>query len=497
MINSRTLSKVFSDLYAFVPDELCITDWDGYTQHLEDLDQCYTPVHPPRVLGKSRLGNDIYHLRVGNGPLHTVIDVIPHGGEVLWLAASTEYVMFLCDEHPELLQGRTIDLLFAGPDEAIVNLEGWAKLLTHPDDERYYLRASILNHHRNPDPLKNDWWSYPFWRDDEFVNYPTSGALAGMRLIQEIHDAGEEIVLWCSGHNKHIGTGVQFQYSGPPGRRTRRTARQFEPFAAALGIPLDLCDPEGRYQQLYLGTQATYTVDNATSMYRYDSTARTGGTPFDWAKQFFPKMSAQLTELSMFLMRDFGPYRVGVRRSRAESIAVAHRKRIDEELLQTAELARSLPPDDPDVSAVRGLAEALGSWGTRTEPTDPNELLTPHRAFQLATAGPLYTARKAGPAIRMLNRYADEIGRSVAEALASQLRVSALVSAELLGYQLELLPLKRAVVQQIAACEVAYWGALGIHPEQPIVVGGGPKLLGAPLPPPPPPPRPLSKHLSY
>jgi hypothetical protein len=285
-----------------------------------------------------------------------------------------------------------------------------------------------------------------------------------MYLMEQIRRAGEELVLWCGGHNMLLGNGVQFLWDGPDNEATRRTARDFERLAEWTGTPLDLSDPEDASMRLHPGTVATHTAPNAAQMFKIDSSVRTGGSPFDWGRQFWPNMSTQITEVAMFVPQDYGPFEVHWTRQRAELTAKSLKSKLDEKLSYVARLARLLPSDDPDVSAVQAIFNPDGSWGSGSH-KDPDDVLNPHEAYKVVGAGPMYFARNLGPALNMLRRhrgYLQDTQAVKVDKLIDELKQAATVISY---HTSDIQPVEpwQPIALQIMAAEVAAHGAQGIH----------------------------------
>ncbi len=410
----------------------------------------------PRQLGITPGGNRMVEFTFGHGPDVTVVEVVPHGGEILWLNAAPEYAFYLC-LHPWVLAGRTIRMLFTNPDEALTNLRRWT-LLDIPSIELRGQRLgwSILGHWRNPDPLANDYWSWPFMRGDTLINRPTAGAQAGMRVMHEIYDRGDRLVLWNGGHNLLIGAGAQFLIGGPG---AARTARLLEAAAADLGVPLDLGPPDVRPQQRLPGTQASWLCGDAAARFAWDPTCKTGGTPLDYGRGLFPDMAAISSEIAH--MRPIDPSLKLWKQMTARSVArkVADMTAwLDDDLPPILELAMKLDPADPDVAAARALVTARDGWGTRVEPPAVHEPLSRHEAFYATCVYPLCRARSAAPAMFMMYEHADEIrGLTTADPLYLAGMLNQSIGRVIWEWYLTLAPapLAPSVTLQVLGAEIA------------------------------------------
>ena len=60
-------------------------------RNIRDIGEHYDVAFPLRQLAGLADGHPIYHLRLGHGPLHTVVDVMPHGGELFWLTGPKNF----------------------------------------------------------------------------------------------------------------------------------------------------------------------------------------------------------------------------------------------------------------------------------------------------------------------------------------------------------------------------------------------------------------------
>lgn len=463
MLTTAHFTQILRGLPSFLDEgEVSLAPWRQMYRQINDIQEAYPDHVDLRLLDISPEGQPLWHLRLGHGPKHLVVDVMPHGGELFWFVGSLDYAMFLC-ENPELLEGRTVDLLYLSPDPAALNVERWAYRLAEGMGPTEFLALAIEGHHRDPDPLKNDPWAYPLQANGKFINQPTQGARAGMQVIQniydDIHDDNEELVLWVSGHNMMIGCGVQFMYTGP---NEAETAPVFELLAEWLGIPLDYGRPDPHHVPKLTGTEATFRVIYGSEYHEYDPTVQCGGAAYDWARERFPNMATQITEVPMFSPVELGPFQ-HLTRSQAEAISRATLKTFRERMEVIAKIARKLPANNPDVSAVVAYVSARDAWGTRTEETDLQEMLHPHVAYQVRASGPLHEMRIIGPALAILDRYADAVTALDFDpvVLAESLRLAAWVIS-VYACNIEMLPFRQAVLLQILSAEAAFFGALGI-----------------------------------
>jgi hypothetical protein len=396
-------------LPTWVPNDITARPYASVMNTMCDIVRAWPDIaQGPRFLGVTPGGNSIVEFTFGNGADVTVVDVMPHGGEFLWLLAAPEYAIYLCT-HAWVLRGRKVRMLFANADDVLLNLSRWGTD-RHPNldlrGQRFWW--SVICHWRHPDPLANDHWSWPFLRGDRFINQPTAGALAGMRIMHETYDRGDQLVLWDAGHNFHVGAGAQFLAQGPG---ASQAARILEASAVDLGVPLDLGPPDVRPKRRLAGTRASWYCSDAADLYAWDPTARTGGTPLDYGRNLFPDMAIVSSEVAM--MRPLDPT-LAIWRGQSQASVnwdVRHMTQwLDDDLPTVLGLAMQLDPAHPDVAATQALKTASDAWGTRPEPLRPlDEVLEPHEAFWQSCARPLYRARSVAPALFMLYSHVDEV----------------------------------------------------------------------------------------
>jgi hypothetical protein len=166
----------------------------------------------------------------------------------------------------------------------------------------------------------------------------------------------------------------------------------------------------------------------------------------------------------MIRPRSLSPW-VGFTRRQANEYAESHLRTLRLELEVVAAAAKYLPAGDPNVSATRAIITARGAWGTRREPSDPDEVLHPHHAFQVMCREPLHYARRAGPALRMLQAYPQqfEAASAVSAEHERMLLHQSMTIIDATAPHLERAPLHTAIALQIAAAEVASQGTVGLH----------------------------------
>jgi hypothetical protein len=468
-VHQEQLDFTIAHLPGFTPPDLIATTPRFSMQLIYDRHKSNPHiVSRPRRLLKTTGKRWIYVVSVGHGPLHTIIDVHPHGGELLWQTASTEYLMWL-DENPWLLEGRTVHFLFAGPDAAELNIERWLLRLDRIiETPAYLLRDAIMRHWRHPDPLQNDAWSYPFENGSFRVNQPTMGARAGMLLMREIAESGGQLVAWIAGHNRLVGDGVQFEHSGP---HEGDTVEDLEALASRLSLRLDPIADEGPYRTRHPRRSASWRFSTAECVHQYDPTARVGGTPLDWGRQqLFPQMAAHATELGMFqpLHRDpiwmERPVTFGTARAMGDRLVAWLREDIEPVL----DISEQLLPISADIKATKAIRTAAQAWGTRRPPErSPKEIISPGEVFQLTCIDPLYETRQAAPALAMMYHHADMI-RTVTD--QDPMRLTGMLRHAMHEvvdrWWMELVPLRldRGTTCLILSAEIAAYGARGIRP---------------------------------
>lgn len=430
-------------------------------------------VAKPRPLVKSKGGRWVYIVTIGHGNLHTIIEVMPHGGEPFWLQGCLDYVRFMC-ERPWLLADRTIHLLLAGPDEAVLNFEGWGRTL---DIGNAYLRdatvfTSLGLNYRHPRLTENHCWSYPLSDDTSEASFDV---LAGMMLVEElaianVNNAEVLLVLWVAGHNEHVAWGTLFQVDGPGAARSGRSA---ERVARRLRVPLNTGPAEEAVMRRHPGTVASWTFPTAEEILELYPDVEMGCSGPEWAKRNFPELCANLcvqsSEVAMLLPRDRPTWR-GMTVAEARAEAGRAMMRLKDDLLPLVELAYLLPEDDPFVSAARALKGLdCGGFGRLSSDLPDNHRLTPSEAFYLSCARPLYLARAHAPAVTMVYENL-ELARQVWTADGDPLQLAGTLRAGIatVGWHwwldLRLQPIREAITLQILAAEIAFYGVLGIRP---------------------------------
>ncbi len=479
-MDRKNLEFTIRELPKFIPE---LTGFVGYQQLLETLES-WREIHsdiiaPLRPLVRSRQGRWIYDQAIGNGPFHTVIEVMPHGGELMLLTAVAEYVMFL-GMHPWLLEGRTIHLLLAGPDEAILNLEAWAGkagAASFFGREQFFYFA-FGTHYRNRDPLENDHWSWPIKRDGKWILRPTPGARAGMMLIRQLVKARKldprvKLVAWISGHNQLVGYGTHFLVSGPGAAESALIA---ERFARRFRLKLDPGQADGVGSKRHPGCIASWEYLTGAQFIAVDPTSQVGGCPFDWAPFFFPGMCIQSSEVPMLAPRKRGPsgrlriqdWEHSMTLGEARQIANRQMRNMRDGLPPLIKLAGLLPANDPLVSATKALAN-MDAWGKGAPDNRPDStVLEPAEAFRIICMGPLYRVRDYCPPIWMVWNNLELVRRLHPDPDPVYLAGMHFgnIRQPLDEWRLDLgkQSLRQAAIIQILAAEVAAYGALGIRP---------------------------------
>lgn len=462
-MDAKQLRFIVDNLPKHIPAELSYySNFHDVLTTLDDIRRafpyCIAPLHE---VGHTLQGWPIYDVSLGTGTLHTIVDVAPHGGELFYLNGSIEHILFLC-EHPWLLDGRTVHFLFAGVDEVVCNLKEWAERNLHIHcSGPIGLQWALMRHWRHPHPLHNDAWSYPVTQSERGKIAPTSGAKAGMHVIDAIRHKGEELVAWISGHNRLIGAGVYNIITGPG---EVQSSQAIEECAMKLGIPLDTMMTEIPYPKRHPGTKASWEYQTAHMMHRHTIDCEVGGSAYDWAVQFFPNLCIQATEVAMFLPEDVSIWA----KTRSAEVASKTAPYFNRLAVITAEaiiMARHLPRDDPYVSAVLALDQPGNGWGIDVSTQPPStKTLDAHNAFREEVLGPLYRVRSTAVITTMMSRYSAM--------LKSKGFSPFLLSKEWHGVASKILeplckhfvqqPLSPAVTLQILAGEISAYGARGI-----------------------------------
>jgi hypothetical protein len=339
--------------------------------------------------------------------------------------------------------------------------------------------------YRHRDPWHNDHWSYPIRRDGEWILRPTPGAIAGIKLIQQIVNARKRdprvtLVSWISGHNQSVGYGTHFLVSGPGAAESARIAERLaRRFRMRLCPSLHSDDMLGAKR--HPGTAASWNFVTGAEIIAADPSISIGGNPYDWAKLFFPNMVAQSSEVPMLAPARLSPPTLRPGRGHqpwegcmalgdARSIAWDLTRYMGNNLAPLIELAKLLPRDDPYVSATLALANQ-NHWGATVHDNRPDDtVLRPGEAFQIVCVGPLSRSRTLGPPAWMVWRYLDEARRLMPSRDPLLLAREHLedISRPIIRWnaELEQQNQRRAFVVQILAGEVSAFGAVGIRPRQ-------------------------------
>jgi hypothetical protein len=405
-------------------------------------------------------------LSVGHGEYEQVIDVLPHGGEPLFLSLVPNLVAFWC-ENEWLLEGRKITFLFTSVDASILNTLNWAvpetlpfRMDTNPLDE------AITFHWRDANALGQDCWSWPL--ELPFCDYePTLGAQAGMDLLQAIHARGT-LVNWFGGHNALVAADVQYHHTGP--HEDFVTAdMEWAASLPLIRLALDTGPFESELQSAHPGTVASCNPLTGYAIRAQNPHAQIGGNAYDWgSRKLFPQMSFSAVEVGQFRpknrhMTAWKKYTVG----RVNRLLSGDFWQIQPYLEPLVELAFELDPCDLTVAATRSLRDTATNrvWTD----LDDDRLLSPAETFTRVVKWPLYSARAAAPAVQMAYRHRRHLTALGHDPLYLSGMVLSAMSTPLFFWhlKLKLYPPARAMRLQALSSELAYFGSLGFHIDRP------------------------------
>jgi hypothetical protein len=407
---------------------------------------------------------------LGKGPRHMVIDVLSHGDEPFMLATVVGLAKFWC-QHDWLLEGRTIRLLFTSTQESMRNTSMWAVLdslpsLTGPNGrERRDLPLAVITHWRNVDDWLSDCWSWPLPGTPP-GRRPTQGAFAGMWVMECIRADEGELVLWETGHNAFVSSGVQNHVEGP---NDDASALRLEDLSGRpdIQIPLDRSSPDSPTQKRHPGALASFKFVRGTDL-QAGANGDHGGSAYDWGIQNgFPEMTIHACEVGMYRPRDkrMYPWRHMTRRV-ANLCALDSARYIPRIIEKVIEISQDLDPCDPTVAATQALGPVVEAWKARTVGLE-QDMLHPHEAFKVSCTEPLYFARAAAAGLWMLRAHFEHFRQlnRVPQALHGDLSSAIGEAVSWWTGQVVRKPVAPALRLQALSGEVAYFGALGVHPE--------------------------------
>lgn len=185
--------------------------------------------HPDRlrhaVIGRSRLGDPIDHVAVGDGPLQVVVAGGVHPNEPIGFRTVQQLVRLLL-EAPELtaLNATWHIVPCADPDGARLN-ESWFATA----DRRAYFTGFY-----RPAPGEQVEWSFPFDYKEAWFDRPIPETRALMALFDRVRPD-----VFVGLHNAEFG-GVYFYLN----QDDAVLARELRDLPAAFGLPLDVGEPE-------------------------------------------------------------------------------------------------------------------------------------------------------------------------------------------------------------------------------------------------------------
>jgi len=218
--------------------------------------------HPDRTrlrrIGTSRLGEPLHCLEIGGGERHAVVFGFPHPNEPIGGLTALHLAETLCaDDRLRDGLGLTWHVVpCIDPDGTRLN-EGW---FGGP-----FTRATYARNYYRPAGFEQIEWTFPFAYKSAWFDRVLPETLALMRLIDETAPA-----LLCALHNAET-SGIYYYLSRP----VQELHQVLHEIPAALGLPLDLGEPEVPYAPLHApAIFGTIRMEDA-----YDFIERAGGDP--------------------------------------------------------------------------------------------------------------------------------------------------------------------------------------------------------------------------
>ncbi|GAA5066618.1 hypothetical protein HNP84_000978 [Thermocatellispora tengchongensis] len=200
---------------------------DEINQGFEELAARWPEVASLRRVGTSRLGEPMWCLTVGDGPLHALVGAMPHPNEPIGGLTVVHLARRLCED-PGLRArtGYTWHIVAClDPDGTRLN-EGW---FAGPFTKSHYGR-----HFYRPAGDEQVEWTFPFAYKDAYFDQVMPETLALMRLIDDTRPA-----FMTTLHNAELG-GAFFYLTRPePELHKVLTA-----LPARYGVPLHAGEPE-------------------------------------------------------------------------------------------------------------------------------------------------------------------------------------------------------------------------------------------------------------
>lgn len=180
-----------------------------------------------RRIGTSRLGEPLWCLTVGDGPLHAIVGAMPHPNEPIGGNTVVHLATRLCDDpHLRAATGYTWHIVAClDPDGTRLN-EGW---FAGPFTKTHYGR----NFYR-PAGDEQVEWTFPIAYKDIYFDQVLPETLALMRLIDETRPA-----FMTTLHNAELGGA--FFYLNRPEPKLHDVLRAL---AVRYGVPLHAGEPE-------------------------------------------------------------------------------------------------------------------------------------------------------------------------------------------------------------------------------------------------------------
>lgn len=244
-----------------VPELTTFATVDELTTQFERLAAHHPEACVLERVGRSRLGEPLQCLTVGDGDAHAVVFALPHPHEPVGGLTTIHLATRLCEDAAlrERL-GLTWHILpCVDPDGTRLN-EGW---LHGPLTRTHYAR----NFYR-PAPDEQVDWTFPFSYKRAYFDGVLPETVALMRLIDRTRP-----VFLCSLHNGEVG-GVYYYLSRPE----PRLYPLLQEIPTQLGLPLDIGEPEQPHIEM-LSTSIFRTTSPRTA---YDFAERAGLEPLHY-----------------------------------------------------------------------------------------------------------------------------------------------------------------------------------------------------------------------
>lgn len=402
------LDTLLNDMHLWRLSGPSARTWTGVLRRLRKISRDHPRIASPVTIVGGSAHDRVYHMTLGHGPVHDVVEVNAHAGELLWFWLVPVWAEYVC-HHPETISGRTIHILLSNEADIRYNLKAWGenslKLLEWESQLRRFRLttewwASILGHYRHPVLSRNACWSFPR-HDGVFTGPVLAGAQAAIELTDGIYQSGERIRLWHPGHNMVVGNGVQFTGSGPDQSVACELKEQL---ALRLEFKLDTSPADSSGQKRHPATRASWTYDDAECYGANENPQLVGSNIRDYLRGVDEATVVSGVEVDQFTLRPGSQEVLITDPRKAAAAAKWVAGPIREWSARAIELAHQLESagtSDRLTSAAIGLGEVWDSgWGR--VPPDDSRALSFDEAAKVHVLGPMFAARNAAPALQMM-----------------------------------------------------------------------------------------------